>query len=164
MIFSPHSRSKTRNPNVALLLQPMLHNFSALALATHLDGMTYRQNPQISRKLFIALLLPHVVAVSPLLHYSYKKMGGEGVHMLTTSHSPLATAPITPCVIYHLQRIRKTPQNLPNVSYHLQTLIPVSTCVAYHLQKRWGGGRRAVCVPMYFIGRGVVQIKKGGLI
>jgi hypothetical protein len=30
-------------------------------------------------KSFVALLLPHFVAVSPLLHYSYEKMGGGGL-------------------------------------------------------------------------------------
>jgi hypothetical protein len=77
MNFSPHSRSKTRNSNVALLLQPTLHNFGALASINHLDGITYRRNCQKTRKSFVALLLPHLFPVSPLLRYSYKKMGGD---------------------------------------------------------------------------------------
>jgi hypothetical protein len=66
----------SRKSNVALLLQPTLHNFSALASVNHLDGVTYSPNRQKSRKSFVALLLPHVLALSPLLRYSYKKMGG----------------------------------------------------------------------------------------
>jgi hypothetical protein len=72
-------RSKSRKSFVALLLQPTLHNFGALASVNHLDGITYRRNGQKSRKSNAALLLPHVFAVSPLLRYSYKKMGVGGV-------------------------------------------------------------------------------------
>jgi hypothetical protein len=67
----------SRKSSVALLLQRSLHNFSALAPVTPFDGITYRQNSPKTRKSFIALLLPHVFAVSPLLRYSYKKMGGS---------------------------------------------------------------------------------------
>jgi large subunit ribosomal protein L21 len=69
----------SRKSNVALLLQRSLHNFSALTPVTPFDGITYRQNRQKTRKSFIALLLPHVFAVSPLLRYSYKKMGVGGM-------------------------------------------------------------------------------------
>src|SRR5580658_1404083 len=78
MNFSPHSRSKTRKSFVALLLQPMLHNFSALAPVNHLDGITYQPNCRETRESNAALLLPHLFPVSPLLHYSYKKIGGWG--------------------------------------------------------------------------------------
>ncbi len=104
MNFSPRSRSKTRNSNVALLLPPALHNFSAIAPISHLDRITYRPNrqkrdfcvPRIcagTRKSFIALLLPHLFPVSAscasrtalrdaLSHYSYKKRGGWGIRAL----------------------------------------------------------------------------------
>jgi hypothetical protein len=75
MSYSPISYLRSRNPFVALLLQPTLHNFGALAPITPLDRITYRPNLQKNRKSFIALLLPHLFPVSPLLHYSYKKMG-----------------------------------------------------------------------------------------
>src|ERR1700692_4027600 len=90
MDFSPHSRSKPRKSNVALLLQPTLHNFGAPAPINHLDGITYRQNGRKSRKSNAALLLPHLFAVSPLLHYSYKKMGG------TPSLQVMALRPMIP--------------------------------------------------------------------
>ena len=64
-----------RNSFVALLLRRSLHNFSALAPVTHLDGITCSQNRTKTGKSFIALLLPHFVPVSPLLHYSYEKIG-----------------------------------------------------------------------------------------
>src|SRR5271169_5836028 len=66
----------TCKPFRRTLLPPLLHNFRALAPANLLDGMTYRQFCAQSRKSFTALLLAHVSAVSPLLRYSYKKMGG----------------------------------------------------------------------------------------
>jgi hypothetical protein len=76
MNFSQHPRSKTTKSNVALLLQPTLHNFGALATLNRLDGITCGEIRPKSRKSFIALLLPRLFPVSPLLHYSYKKMGG----------------------------------------------------------------------------------------
>jgi hypothetical protein len=83
----PLSRSQSRKPFRRTLLQRMLHNFSALAPAYHLDGITYQPNwrkrdfcvPRICAgtcKSFVALLLPALFPVSPLLHYSYKKIGG----------------------------------------------------------------------------------------
>jgi hypothetical protein len=78
MNFSPLSRSKSRNSFVALLLPPMLHNFSALKSVNPLDGITYGPNSEKSRKSNAALLLPHLFLVSPLLRYSCKKMGGVG--------------------------------------------------------------------------------------
>ncbi len=51
---------------------------------------------QKTRKSNAALLLPHVLSVSPLLRYSYKKMGGTPLvpifgqsRKLVTNHSPL---------------------------------------------------------------------------
>jgi hypothetical protein len=78
MDFSPHSRSKTRNSFIALLLPAKLHNSGALASVNHLDGTTYRPDRQKTRKSNAALLLPLFVPVSPLLRYSYEKMGGVG--------------------------------------------------------------------------------------
>jgi hypothetical protein len=69
-------RDKTHKSNVALLLQPTLHNFNALAPVNLLDRITYGPNSEKSRKSNAALLLPHLFPVSPLLRYSYKKMGG----------------------------------------------------------------------------------------
>ncbi len=69
---------KSPNPFVALLLRGALHNFSAAAPVTPLNGIAYRRIRQNTRKSNAALLLPHLVAVSPLLRYSYKKMGGGG--------------------------------------------------------------------------------------
>jgi hypothetical protein len=135
---------------VALLLQRSLHNSGALDPATHLDRITYSQNRAKTRKSFVALLLPHVFAVSPLLRYSYKKMGGggpalrnlgEGGPSLVTSHPPLDIAPTSPQCFLSLTKIpQKTPQKSPNVFYHLQTVSPLTTCVFYHLQKRGVGG------------------------
>ncbi len=76
---TPPSRFRSCNPNVALLLQPTLRNFGALAPVNHLDRNSYPQSRQKSPKSFAALLLPHLFPVTPLLHYSYKKMGGVGV-------------------------------------------------------------------------------------
>ena len=76
---------------------------------------TYARNSRNSRKSFIALLLPAVFPVSPLLHHSYKKMGGRGRGVCVPTHSvgvagcrffqPLASnfqppvrAPFRPCV------------------------------------------------------------------
>jgi hypothetical protein len=54
-----------------------LPSFLGSISASPLDRMTYEfPNWEFSRKSFAALLLPHLLAVSPLLHYSYKKMGG----------------------------------------------------------------------------------------
>ena len=74
MKSSPLSRLRSRNSNAALLLQPALHNFSALAPANPFDGITYRQDERKTCNSFVALLLPAVVPVSPLLHHSYEKM------------------------------------------------------------------------------------------
>ena len=46
--------------------------------ATPLDGIAYRSNRPNSPNSFIALLLPHLFPVSPLLHHSYEKMGVGG--------------------------------------------------------------------------------------
>jgi hypothetical protein len=64
---------------IALLLQTPLHNFIAAAPITQLDRMAYRQECPKSRKSNAALLLPAIFPVSPLLRYSYKKMGGGGL-------------------------------------------------------------------------------------
>ena len=81
-------------------------------------------------KSFVALLLPHLFAVSPLLHYSYKKIGGGGPALRSlrdggvvpaTNHSPLATLPLTTSLFYHLRKSSRTPQKDPNVFYHLRT-------------------------------------------
>jgi hypothetical protein len=77
-------RDKTHKSNVALLLQPTLHNFNALAPVNLLDRITYGPNSEKSRKSNAALLLPHLFPVSPLLHYSYKKMGDVGVARLAS--------------------------------------------------------------------------------
>jgi hypothetical protein len=71
-------REFSRKSNVALLLRRSLHNFSALAPVNHSDGITCGEFQPKSRKSNAALLLPHVFAVSPLLRYSYKKMGCRG--------------------------------------------------------------------------------------
>jgi hypothetical protein len=65
------------------LLRRTLHRFSAVASVNHLAGITYPQIRENSRKSNAAILLPHFLPVSPLLHYSYKKMGG---------------APLSPCL------------------------------------------------------------------
>ena len=60
------------------------------------DGITYRQNTQESRKSFVALLLPALFPVSPLLHHSYKKMGvgGSWFFQILASNLQLPTAPL----------------------------------------------------------------------
>jgi len=79
----------------------------------------------VSRKSNAALLLPHVFAVSPLLRYSYKKIGGGGVPVgltfrwaETLTSSALA---LTTNVFYHLRKSSRLPQKDPNVFYHLRT-------------------------------------------
>src|SRR5271169_227882 len=72
----PRSSSRSRNSFIALLLRTQLHKVGALAPVNCLDGITYRRIPSKTRKSFIALLLPLLFPISPLLHYSYKKMGG----------------------------------------------------------------------------------------
>jgi hypothetical protein len=79
MKSSPHPSSLTaipRNSFGRTLLRLLLHNSSALAPANLFDGITYGPNRPKSRKSFVALLLPHLFPVNPLLHYSYKKMRG----------------------------------------------------------------------------------------
>ena len=105
MLFESHSRSKTSKSSVALLLQPMLHNFSAVAAVNHLNGRAYRQMRRKTRKSNAALLLPHVFAVSPLLRYSYKKMGVGGVGVGPTfrwatlvNSSAFALSPLFPAL------------------------------------------------------------------
>ena len=121
MNFSPHPRSKSTNSFVALLLQPTLHYFVALAPINHLDGITYRRNCQKTRKSNAALLLPHVFAVSPLLHYSYKKMGGG-----PSRPSSVRSQSVTPSVFYHLRKTSRIPQKDPNVFYHLRTTLRIA--------------------------------------
>ncbi len=53
--------------------------FIGRSSASPIDSCTYGPKLQNARKSFVALLLPHLFPVSPLLHYSYKKMGGGGV-------------------------------------------------------------------------------------
>jgi hypothetical protein len=103
MSFSPHSRSNTRKSNVALLLQPMLHNFGALAPINHLDGMTYQLNPEESRKSNVALLLPLFVLVSPLLRYSYKKMGGAPLPSVHSAPSAISALMLFPSLPFNCQ-------------------------------------------------------------
>jgi hypothetical protein len=52
--------------------------FRSAASTTSINSCTYRPKFQNARKSFVALLLPHLFPVSPLLRYSYKKMGGGG--------------------------------------------------------------------------------------
>jgi hypothetical protein len=92
MNFSTHSRSRSRSSNAAVLLQPVLHNFCALAPVNHLHRITYRRNCQKSPKSNAALLLPLFVPVSPLLRYSYKKMGGYPPPRFHASLAPCFSA------------------------------------------------------------------------
>ena len=135
----------SRNSNAAILLRSVLHKFSAAAPATSLDGTAYRRIRPKARKSNAALLLPAVSPVTPLLRYSYKKMGvppSRPSTVCVTQASARVTRyvhPVTTSVAYHLRGNSQTPQESPFVFYHLQTLFPVTTSVAYHLQKRWGG-------------------------
>ncbi len=155
-----------RNSFRRTLLQPLLHNFCALAPVNHSDGITYRQLFTKSRKSFRRLLLSLFVPVSPLGAHSYEKMGGtppdaseiipqdpnylsylpltkfapkcpKKAPVFSTTYEP--PPPLTTCVAYHLRASRILRPKRPSVSYHLQTPAPVTTSVAYHLQKRVGG-------------------------
>jgi hypothetical protein len=68
---------------------------------------------QNTAKSFVALLLPHVFPVSPLLHYSYKKMGGTP-HTLRSlgERGPASSSP------FHLKEhsVSKTNPAAPNSS------------------------------------------------
>jgi hypothetical protein len=144
MYSSPHLRSKTRNSFVALLLQPTLHNFSAVAPLNRLDGITYRRNGQKTHKSNAALLLPLFVPVSPLLRYSYKKMGGVPHALRSFSEGGFPWLPPGlirnyQCFLSLTKNIAHTQKKDPNVFYHLRTTSPVSTCVFYLLRKRRGG-------------------------
>jgi len=83
-------------------------------------AMTYRKTRPNSRNSFIAPLLPHLFPVSPVLHYSFKKMGGGrgvGVSLPPTSCLELPTSgsrPIPPlrnCFVFNT--FMKTPPNAP---------------------------------------------------
>jgi hypothetical protein len=89
MSFTPrtsHTRSETCKSFRRTLLRRPLHNFSAINLVTHLDGITYRQNDEKSRKSFRRLLLRLFVPVSPLGAHSYKKRGGWGIRVLSAAN------------------------------------------------------------------------------
>ena len=90
------NRELSRKSNVALLLRRSLHNFSALALVNQVNGGAYRQIQQKTRKSNAALLLPHVSPVSPLLRYSYKKMGGTPLPVV---FGPSLTDSCTTCTL-----------------------------------------------------------------
>ncbi len=105
---------KHRNPFRPILLRRPLHSFRAVAPVTLLGGVTYLQNRPKTCKSFTALLLPHLFPVSPLLHYSYKKMGGRGLacrlgrvsegqlgsrSLSRSGNSATATAAFTPAAI-----------------------------------------------------------------
>src|SRR5580658_9007307 len=68
--------------------------------------------PQKSRKSNAALLLPHLFPVSPLLRYSYKKMGGAPLtpNCETVAHQPPTSNSFNPS---HLGRFCTSP---PHVS------------------------------------------------
>ncbi len=137
MNSSPHSPTRNaipRNPFRRTLLQPVLHNISAIAPVTHFDAITYQPNRRKSRKSLRRLLLPLFVPVTPLGAHSYKKMGGtpspQEISRLET---------LTTCVMYHLQTSRISRQKTPNVFYRLQTPVPVTTFIFTHLGKKGEG-------------------------
>ncbi len=171
MNSSPHSPTRNaipRNSFRRTLLQPVLHNISAIAPITLSDPAAYERIRPKSRKSNPALLLPLFVPVSPLLRYSYKKIGGTPLpqensrlktlttcgmyHLRTSRISRQKTASVfyhlqtafhvTTSVIYHLQTFFKMLQDCPSVFYHLQTTFHVTTSVIYHLEKNRGGVRR----------------------
>jgi hypothetical protein len=104
-----------RNSFVALLLQPTLHNFCALASVTHFDGITYRQNVRETRKSNAALLLPALFPASSLLRYSYRKIGGGGPARRSFSlpSEALAKEVYTPLASESIQQNRKSQCCLP---------------------------------------------------
>src|SRR5580658_7224780 len=117
MNFSSHSRSKTHNPFIALLLQPVLHNFGALAPVDRSYRITYRPDCQKTRKSNAALLLPHLFPVSPLLRYSYKKMGGGGYPYILAPLPPYIHPSLRPnsplCKSFRINKVTKSPQKAP---------------------------------------------------
>jgi len=93
---------------------PLDGPFSMRAFLTATVSWTYTTNSKNSRNSFIALLLPHFFPVSPLLHHSYKKMGGgsgSAVSDVPTSSLELPTSRPRPY---------PSPHNL-FVPMHLQT-------------------------------------------
>jgi hypothetical protein len=101
-----------------------------------------------------ALLLPLFVPVTPLLRYSYKKIGGvphpvgkddlfeapRGCSPAVAGH-PIGIDDTNPqCFLSLTDFPRLYPQKDPNVFYHLQTTAHLTTSVFYHLQKRGVGG------------------------
>jgi hypothetical protein len=138
MNFSPHSRSQTRKSNVALLLRRSLHNFGALTLASHLDGMTCRRNCQKTRKSNAALLLPLFVPVSPLLHYSYKKMGGAPLPC-DMGHMKNSSAANYQCFL----SLTKNDQSASEIPQCFLSLTSIHSCkyqCFLSLKKKGGGG------------------------
>jgi hypothetical protein len=85
---TPHSQIKSRNSFRRTLLRRRLHQLSAVTPATCLDGITYRQIVENSRKSFRRLLLPLFVPVSPLGAHSYRKIGGGGPRKVQTGDIP----------------------------------------------------------------------------
>jgi len=70
-----------------------------------------------TRKSFIALLLPALFPVSPLLHYSYKKMGVMGLLVLPTSNLELPTSRLRPYPplpkSFRINNVTNLPQKAP---------------------------------------------------
>jgi hypothetical protein len=132
-------------------------------LPDHVTSHRYNRNSNA------ALLLTLFVLVSPLLRYSYKKMGGippvgiddtsntgfslsglsqNGTHRL----KPVLLGPqkfncVTPhnpqCFLSLTDYPAYVPKKDPNVFYHLQTTPPVTPSVFYHLRKKGVGGRES---------------------
>jgi hypothetical protein len=136
--FSPNSF-------VALFLRRSLHNFRAPKSLNHLNGVTYGRYSEKSRKSNAALLLPHVFAVSPLLRYSYKKMGGTPLPWDPTSNFRLSTLDrlrSSQCFL-SLTRIRRNAPKTPQCFLSLTDRYTRNYLCFLSLKKKggWGGTR-----------------------
>ncbi len=151
MKFSPHSRSKTRKSNAALLLRLTMHNSSAVASINPLDRITYQTNQEKTRKSFVALLLPHLFAVSPLLRYSYKKMGGGGpaLRNLGAGGYPPPLKREGAANYQRFLSLTKIPGNDPKISQCFLSLTGHMTrkylCFLFLTKKGGGGGTDPAC-------------------
>jgi hypothetical protein len=111
------------NSFVALLLRRALYRISAIKLINFLDGTAYERIHSKSRKSNAALLLPALFPVSPLLRYSYKKMGG----------TPPSASEIIPQIAKYLCCLSLT-GNVQNASKFTQCFLSLTSTLSRKYQ------------------------------
>jgi hypothetical protein len=163
MKLSPDSPTPRSSPLSAVHASPTV-------LRDPLDSTSYRSIRQNPPNSFVALLLPHLFPVTPLLHYSYKKMGGAPLFSVSSVFSvisalnpvPVSTlnchlstsdcAPPRPYVTPLFSTLSCKPCKNPPLSKsfrlkYFQTLRKVAACKSFRLiaiQKKGEGEARSL--------------------